>query len=151
MKRPIALITAAAAVAVPVTAVGKPKRKHVPGCNTPGCDSRIGARWAAKHRRPDSGPVIASWYGPGLYGNPLGCGGTLTPGTAGVANKELPCGQRVRICLARRGGGCAGPVVITRVIDRGPYVAGRTFDLTAPTRNAIGMGGGTAAVRYAVG
>ena len=35
----------------------------------------------------------ASWYGPGLYGNALGCGGRLG-GTLGVAHKTLPCGTR---------------------------------------------------------
>ena len=38
----------------------------------------------------------ASWYGPGLYGNRLGCGGTLTPGRIGVAHKTLPCGPKLR-------------------------------------------------------
>src|SRR4051812_35018875 len=37
----------------------------------------------------------ASWYGPGLFGNKLGCGGRLTPGSLGVANKHLPCGTKV--------------------------------------------------------
>ena len=31
--------------------------------------------------------ALASWYGPGLFGNKLGCGGTLGYGTVGVANK----------------------------------------------------------------
>lgn len=140
MKRPIALMTAAVAVAAPAKATEAKPTKHVRGCSTEDCDARIGARWAAAHL-PRSRAVV-SWYGPGLYGNRLGCGGTLTPGTAGVAHKSLPCGSRVRICLRR--------CVTTRVIDRGPYVAGRTFDLTAPVRDAIGMGGGVAVVRFAV-
>src|SRR3954452_23181951 len=37
----------------------------------------------------------ASWYGPGLFGNRLGCGGRLTTGSVGVANKYLPCGTKV--------------------------------------------------------
>jgi rare lipoprotein A len=68
----------------------------------------------------------ASWYGPGLYGGHLGCGGTLTPGRLGVANKSLPCGSKLTL---RHG----GHSVRVRVIDRGPYVAGREFDLTAAT------------------
>jgi hypothetical protein len=32
----------------------------------------------------------ASWYGPGLYGNKLGCGGRLVPGRGGVAHKTVP-------------------------------------------------------------
>ena len=68
----------------------------------------------------------ASWYGPGLYGNRLGCGGTLTAGRLGVAHKSLPCGAKVTL---RHG----GHVVRVPVIDRGPYVGGREFDLTAAT------------------
>src|SRR4051794_36925114 len=41
--------------------------------------------------------AYASWYGPGLYGGHLACGGTLTPGTLGVANKSLPCGAKVTL------------------------------------------------------
>jgi peptidoglycan lytic transglycosylase len=72
----------------------------------------------------------ASWYGPGLYGNALGCGGTLYPGRLGVANKSLPCGTKLTL---RHG----GHTVRVRVIDRGPYVAGREFDLTAATAQRL--------------
>ena len=78
-------------------------------------------------------PALASWYGPGLYGNRLGCGGTLTPGTVGVAHKSLPCGSRV---VLRKG----ARVVRARVIDRGPYVGGREFDLTQATKRRLGFG-----------
>jgi rare lipoprotein A len=78
--------------------------------------------------------AAASWYGPGLYGNKLSCGGTLTPGTLGVANKTLPCGSRVTLRHGHR-------VVRVRVVDRGPYVAGREFDLTAATRERLRFGG----------
>jgi len=72
----------------------------------------------------------ASWYGPGLYGNRLGCGGTLTAGRLGVAHKSLPCGAKVTL---RHG----GRVVRVPVIDRGPYVGGREFDLTAATAQRL--------------
>jgi rare lipoprotein A len=75
-----------------------------------------------------------SWYGPGLYGNKLSCGGTLTPGTLGVAHKTLPCGTRVTLRHGHR-------VVRVPVVDRGPYVGGREFDLTAATRARLGFGG----------
>jgi rare lipoprotein A len=78
-------------------------------------------------------PALASWYGPGLYGNPLGCGGRLSPGTVGVAHKTLPCGTRVTL---RRG----NRIVRARVIDRGPYVGAREFDLTAATKQRLGFG-----------
>ena len=76
----------------------------------------------------------ASWYGPGLYGNPLGCGGTLHGGTLGVAHKTLPCGTRVTL---RHG----GRSIRVRVIDRGPYVGGREYDLTEATARRIGFRG----------
>lgn len=78
-------------------------------------------------------PAIASWYGPGLYGNRLGCGGTLTQGTIGVAHKSLPCGTRVVLRHGSR-------TVRARVIDRGPYVGGREFDLTAATKHRLRFG-----------
>jgi len=76
----------------------------------------------------------ASWYGPGLFGNKLGCGGTLTPGSLGVAHKSLPCGTKVT--FRHR-----GRVVRVRVIDRGPYVGGREYDLTAATARRLGFNG----------
>jgi len=78
--------------------------------------------------------AAVSWYGPGLYGNKLGCGGTLTPGTLGVANKTLPCGSHVTLRHGRR-------TVRVRVVDRGPYVGGREFDLTAATSHKLHFGG----------
>jgi rare lipoprotein A (peptidoglycan hydrolase) len=72
----------------------------------------------------------ASWYGPGLYGNRLGCGGRLFPGRLGVAHKTLPCGSRVT--LRHR-----GRSVRVRVIDRGPYVGGREYDLTEATARKL--------------
>jgi rare lipoprotein A len=72
----------------------------------------------------------ASWYGPGLYGNHLGCGGRLGYGTVGVANKSLPCGTK--LTLRHR-----GRSLRVRVIDRGPYVGGREYDLTAATARKL--------------
>jgi rare lipoprotein A len=72
----------------------------------------------------------ASWYGPGLYGNRLGCGGTLHAGRLGVAHRWLPCGSRVT--LRHR-----GRTVRVRVIDRGPYVGGREYDLTEATARRL--------------
>jgi len=79
-------------------------------------------------------PGHASYYGPGLYGNGVACGGTLLPTTRGVANKSLPCGTKVTLQYGNR-------TVVARVIDRGPYVAGRDWDLTEQTKKDLGFGG----------
>lgn len=73
----------------------------------------------------------ASWYG---GGGSLACGGELTSYTMGVANKTLPCGTVVTL---RYG----GREVSVPVVDRGPYVAGREFDLTEATKRALGFEG----------
>jgi len=78
--------------------------------------------------------AYASWYGPGLYGNRLGCGGTLGPGTLGVAHKTLPCGTKVTLRRGRRS-------VRVPVVDRGPYAGGREYDLTAATAQRLGFHG----------
>jgi len=78
--------------------------------------------------------ALASWYGPGLFGNHLGCGGTLQTGSVGVANKSLPCGTKVT--FRHR-----GRILRVPVIDRGPYVGGREYDLTAATARKLGFSG----------
>ena len=80
---------------------------------------------------PTSGVVIASWYGPRFYGNRTACGQTYTPEIVGVAHRTLPCGTLV--VLEYRGRTLTVPI-----IDRGPYVAGRTLDLSNATRLAMG-------------
>jgi hypothetical protein len=72
----------------------------------------------------------ASWYG---GGGGLACGGALTSSTLGVANKTLPCGTLVTLRYGGRS-------VRVPVVDRGPYVAGREFDLTEATKQALGFG-----------
>jgi peptidoglycan lytic transglycosylase len=90
-------------------------------------DRRVRAGVSAARRVTAFRPAGASYYGPGLYGGALACGGTLQPGTLGVANKTLPCGSKVTLRYRSR-------TITVPVIDRGPYVAGRDYDLTAATR-----------------
>jgi hypothetical protein len=75
-------------------------------------------------------PVQASWYG---GGGSLACGGSLTSSTMGVASRTLPCGTLVKLRLGWR-------AVSVPVVDRGPYVEGREFDLTEATKQALGFG-----------
>jgi rare lipoprotein A (peptidoglycan hydrolase) len=52
--------------------------------------------------------------------------------TVGVAHRTLPCGTRVTI-------GHGGEYLTTRVIDRGPYVKGVKWDLTAAAAKRVGL------------
>jgi rare lipoprotein A len=74
--------------------------------------------------------VEASWYG---GGGGLACGGSLTSSTLGVASRTLPCGTLVTLRYR-------GRAVRVPVVDRGPYVEGREFDLTEATKHALGFG-----------
>ena len=73
----------------------------------------------------------ASWYG---GGGSLACGGWLTSATLGVANRTLPCGTRVTLRYD-------GHTVRVPVVDRGPYVEGREYDLTEATKRVLGFEG----------
>lgn len=85
----------------------------------------------------------ATWYGPGLYGNRTACGQVLRPRTVGVAHRRLPCGTPVK--FEHR-----GRRIVARVIDRGPFTPGMTWDLTNGARKALRFGG-AGPIRYAVG
>lgn len=73
---------------------------------------------------------VATWYGPGFFGNRTACGQRLTRRTVGVAHKTLPCGTEVTFAYR-------GRVLRTRVIDRGPYTNGARWDLTQAAARAL--------------
>ena len=76
--------------------------------------------------------VMATWYGPGFYGNRTACGQRLTKRTLGVAHKTLPCGAKVAVRYEGRS-------VVVPVIDRGPYAEGMEYDLTSATARRLGV------------
>lgn len=77
---------------------------------------------------------IATWYGPGFFGNTTACGIELTEATVGVAHRKLPCGTQVQIALRDR-------VIVVPVIDRGPFANGADWDLTQAAAQQLGMTG----------
>jgi rare lipoprotein A (peptidoglycan hydrolase) len=68
------------------------------------------------------------------YGLGLACGGVLGREQLGVAHKTAPCGTLITFTYAGRS-------LTVPVIDRGPYVAGREWDLTGATAAALGFPG----------
>jgi rare lipoprotein A (peptidoglycan hydrolase) len=67
--------------------------------------------------------ALAGSSGPAAVGRRTACGSVLKADTVGVAHPTLPCGARIFIEYK-------GMTVLTQVVDRGPYKAGRQFDLT---------------------
>ena len=88
------------------------------------------ARSCRRRSRPSS--TRSSRRGTGPAGA-TACGETLTASTLGVANRTLPCGTLVTLRYRDR-------TVRVPVIDRGPFVAGRDYDLTWATKLALGAG-----------
>jgi rare lipoprotein A (peptidoglycan hydrolase) len=77
--------------------------------------------------------ALATWFGPGFYGQTTACGQTLTPAVVGVANRTLPCGTLVKFSYH-------GHALTAPVIDRGPYAHnGASWDLTTEAAHALGM------------
>ncbi len=96
-----------------------------------GVESAPAAPAAIAPRVQGDAIVLASWYGPGFYGNRTACGQLYTPELPGVAHRTLPCGTTLMLTFGSR-------TVIVTVIDRGPYIAGRTIDLSNATKLALG-------------
>jgi len=76
----------------------------------------------------------ASWYGAECYGNSTANGTYYDADAWGVAHKSLPFGTMIEIAYN-------GQTVTAPVFDRGPFVAGRTFDLSAAVARALGFSG----------
>jgi Lytic transglycolase len=68
------------------------------------------------------------------YGLGLACGGVLGARQLGVAHKTAPCGTLIAFTYG-------GRTLTVPVIDRGPYIAGREWDLTGAAADALGFPG----------
>ena len=78
--------------------------------------------------------ALASWYGPGFYGNRTANGEVYYGDQYTAAHKSLPFGTRVRV---------TNPVtqqtIVVRINDRGPYIGPREFDLSRASAKAVGL------------
>jgi rare lipoprotein A (peptidoglycan hydrolase) len=110
----------AAAAAAPTTATGAPAGDATGGTGQAGTDAPAASR-----------PTLATWFGPGFYGQTTACGQTMSPTLVGVASRTLPCGTLVQI-------GYRGRQLTVPVLDRGPYGrSGAVWDLTAGAAHAL--------------
>jgi rare lipoprotein A (peptidoglycan hydrolase) len=93
-------------------------------------------------RTPGQVPVPgAGWYDALAAPYPVSsrrertaCGQQIGPRTLGVAHPVLPCGVKIFISFG-------DTVVLTQVVDRGPAVPGRDFDITRPLAERLGLEG----------
>lgn len=86
---------------------------------------------ATKPAKGSAKAQIATWFGPGFYGQKTACGQTMTPVVVGVASRTLPCGTLVLVDYR-------GHRLTVPVIDRGPYAHnGAMWDLTRGAASAL--------------
>ncbi|HEX5448775.1 MAG TPA: septal ring lytic transglycosylase RlpA family protein [Gaiellaceae bacterium] len=94
--------------------------------------------WRSERSRPPRSVgdfvALAGSAGPTAFGHHTKCGGVIGPDTLGIAHPTLPCGARIYITYR-------GLRVLTAVIDRGPYEAGRQFDVTDALARRLGLQG----------
>lgn len=80
------------------------------------------------------GRGTASYYGRKFHGRRTANGERFDMTALTAAHKTLPFGSRVRVTNPRN-----GRAVIVRINDRGPFVRGRTIDLSRSAAEQIGI------------
>jgi rare lipoprotein A len=103
-----------------------------PGTGGTAVPLEVGAGGGASSHLTVYEPAIATWYGPGFFGNTTACGIVLAEDTIGVAHRELPCGTQVQIAYRDR-------AIVVPVIDRGPFANDAEWDLTQAAAQELGM------------
>lgn len=90
---------------------------------------------------PNPGPTpstasnaVASWYGPGFHGRTTASGERFNQWAMTAAHKSLPFGTIVRVTHKGRS-------VTVRINDRGPFIRGRSLDLSKGAAQRIGCSG----------
>ena len=77
---------------------------------------------------------VASWYGPGFHGRRSASGEVFNQQAMTAAHRHLPFGTLVRVTNLNN-----GRQVIVRINDRGPFIHGRTIDVSAGAAATLGM------------
>ena len=86
--------------------------------------ARVDSHPTPTPKKPVERKCVASWYGDKYRGRLMANGKPFNPAAMTVAHKSLPFGTRVLFQLGPRS-------IIATVTDRGPFVAGREFDLSS--------------------
>jgi rare lipoprotein A len=116
--KPMKALKAAALAAILVTGLSLPASAEMAGAAGLGGESY----------------GIASWYGPGFKGNRTASGEKFDPKALTAAHPTLPFGTLVEVSRRDK-----KKSVIVMVTDRGPYVAGRSIDLSRAAARRLHM------------
>jgi rare lipoprotein A len=90
---------------------------------------------ADERGRPISTEVgLASWYGPPYTNRRAADGSIFDTNAMTAAHRTLPMGTTVRVTNL-----ATNQSVVVKITDRGPFVPGRTLDLSLAAAKAIGV------------
>jgi len=88
--------------------------------------------------------ATVSWYGSHWAGRKTANGERFNPHDFTAASKTLPMGTKLLLKKGSRS-------VVVRINDRGPYIKGRSLDLSWAAANHLGMiGSGVTRVNYRI-
>lgn len=109
------------------------------GAPTSPCSEKLATKNVIPARSCSADPsrycfCLASWYGPKFFGRTLADGKKYARGAVFVAHKSLPFGTRLRIINLRK-----RRAIVAVVEDRGPYIPGRSLDLSYEAAKRLGV------------
>lgn len=111
--------------AAPATTATAPVTESAPNAD---------AEFVATHSPISTEEGLASWYGP-PYHNRRGANGQIFDQNAmTAAHRTLPMNSLIKVTNLQ-----TGQSVVVRVTDRGPFVQGRTLDLSVASAKAAGV------------
>lgn len=86
------------------------------------------------HRPQARQSAVASWYGPGFHGRPTASGEIYNQNALTAAHPTLPLGSQVEVTNPAN-----GKSVHVRINDRGPFIRGRSIDLSRQAARELGI------------
>lgn len=112
------------------------RRPPAPATGTKAPDTGQSAQELARDYGPPVSTEIglASWYGPPYHNHQAADGSIFDQNALTVAHRTLPMGTVVRVTNL-----ATDESVIARITDRGPFIPGRTLDLSLAAAKAIGV------------
>lgn len=84
---------------------------------------------------PNSRVIKASWYGKAFHNRLTASGIRYNMYTMVAAHKTLPFGTKVKLRNPKN-----GKTVIVKIVDRGPYIRGRSIDLSKAANDKLQCG-----------
>lgn len=97
-------------------------------------EPRLPSISSAPSSTPPSQVAVASWYGPGFEGRKTASGERFDSQDMTAAHRSLPLGSHVTVTNLDN-----GKSVRVRINDRGPYIRGRSIDLSRGAARQIGL------------